>query len=109
MHVQVVNFNLKDATEEAYRELCDQLAPTFAAMPGLVAKYWLADRGTNTYGGVYIWENRAAMEGYTGGEVWAAVGANPHLANITARDYGILDEPTRATRGLTEAATAMIR
>src|SRR5689334_11436841 len=51
MYVQVVNFNLKDTTDQEYRALCDQDAPVFGAMPGLIAKYWLADPETNTYGG----------------------------------------------------------
>jgi hypothetical protein len=104
MHVQVVNFNLKDMTEDAYQELCDQSAPTFGAMPGLIAKYFLADRETNTYGGVYIWESPEAMAAYVNGEIWAAVAANPNLTNITTRDYGVLEGPTRVTHGFAAAA-----
>ena len=100
MHVQVVTFNLRDATEDAYRELCDQLAPTFTAMPGLIAKYWLADAATNTYGGVYIWETPDAMVAYVKGEVWAVVGTHSNLTNITTRDYGILVGPTGVTHGV---------
>ncbi len=106
MHVQVVNFNLKDMTEAAYREMCDQLAPIFGAMPGLITKYWLADRETNTYGGVYIWESPEAMAAYVNGEIWAAVRANPNLTGITTRDYGILEGPTKVSHGFTHAAAA---
>lgn len=106
MHVQVVNFNLKDTTEDAYRELCDQLASTFAAMPGLIAKYWLADAATNNYGGVYIWESPEAMAAYVNGEFWASVGTHPNLTNITTRDYGILDGPTGVTHGFAAMAAA---
>src|SRR5947209_5085210 len=53
MYVQVVNFNLKDTTEQEYRAVCEQEAPLFGELPGLIAKYWLADPETNTYGGVY--------------------------------------------------------
>jgi quinol monooxygenase YgiN len=106
MHVQIINFNLKDATEAQYRALCDDLAPTFGAMPGLLTKYWLADAATNTYGGVYIWENRAAMEAYMNGEVAAAVIAHPNLANISSKDYDILESPTQVTRGFAAVAAA---
>ena len=37
-------------------------ASVFGAIPGLVAKYWLADPETNTYGGVYLWESREALD-----------------------------------------------
>jgi quinol monooxygenase YgiN len=104
MYVQIVNFNLTDATETQYRALCDDLAPTFGAMPGLLAKYWLADAATNTYGSVIIWEDRASMEAYMNGEVAAAVIAHPNLANITSRDFDIIEAPTRVTHGFAAVA-----
>jgi hypothetical protein len=106
MYVQVVNFNLKDITEQDYRAMCDHVAPAFGAMPRLIAKYWLADPETNTYGGVYIWESREALDEYLNGEVFAGVKANRHLMNVTSREYGILDAPTQVTRGFHEAALA---
>jgi len=36
----------------------------------------------------------------------AGVKANPHLMNVTSREYSILDAPTRVTHGLPEAAMA---
>ena len=61
MHVQIVQFHLRDLTDEAFRALCDELAPTLAAVPGLLSKVWLASPATNTYGGVYTWRDRAAI------------------------------------------------
>jgi hypothetical protein len=103
MRVQIINFSLTGASDEDYRNLCDTLAPTFGTMPGLITKYWPADAATNTYGGVYIWENRAAMEAYVNGEVGAAVMAHPNLTNITSRDFDILEGPTQVTHGLLQA------
>ena len=60
MHVQIINFPLADMTEEGYREACAQFAPAFAEPPGLLAKIWLADPATNTYGGVYLFREREA-------------------------------------------------
>jgi hypothetical protein len=106
MYVQVVTFNLKDIDEAAFRGVADQDAPTFGAMPRLVAKYWLADSETNTYGGVYIWESREALDEYLNGEVWAAVKGNPHLENVTSREYGTLEGPTKVTRGIAAMSAA---
>jgi hypothetical protein len=53
VHIQVVDFELNDIDEQQYRQECDQFAPLFAAIPGLISKVWLVDRSTNTYGGVY--------------------------------------------------------
>jgi hypothetical protein len=74
-------------------------------MPGLIAKYWLADPATNTYGGVYIWESPEAMAAYLNGEIWAEVSAHPNLTNLTTRDYGVLAGPTTVTHGVARAAT----
>lgn len=102
MHIQIINFNLKDMSEEEYRNLCDQLAPTFADLPGLVSKAWLADPASNTYGGVYVWRDREAMVDFTKTELFNAVATHPNLANITSKDFAVLEEPSRVTRGLVE-------
>jgi quinol monooxygenase YgiN len=99
MHILIVTFQLKDLTEEAFRALCDGLAPSFAAVPGLLSKVWLASPATNTYGGVYTWRDRQAMEDYTASELFSAVVAHPHFAGVTATDFGVLDGPTRITHG----------
>lgn len=103
MHIQIVNFNLKGISEADYQALCDQLAPAFATMPGLIAKVWLADTATNTYGGVYTWENKAAMLAYMQSEIFNNVANHPNLTNITSKDFGILEGPTAATHGLAHA------
>jgi hypothetical protein len=103
-HVQIVTFNLKDATEQSYRALCDDLAPKFSSLPGLLTKYWLADPSTNTYGGVYIWTDRVAMETFMSGRLAAAVIAHPSLTAVISKYFGILEAPTRLTRGLLSAA-----
>lgn len=106
MHIQVVNFNLKGVSEADYRALCDQLAPAFAVMPGLIAKVWLADAATNTYGGVYTWETKAAMLAYLQSEIFNNVVNHPNLTNITSKDFGILEGPTEVTHGLALAMAA---
>lgn len=100
MYMQIVNFQLKDISEDAYRAMCDQLAPTFAALPGLISKVWLADRATNTYGGIYSWETREAGERFKQSDLFQAVKTNPHLSAITLKEFGILDGPTAVTSGL---------
>lgn len=100
MHIQVVNFHLKDLREEEYGKLCDQLASTFAEIPGLISKVWLADQATNTYGGVYTWRNREAMVAFTKTDLFASVVSHPNLSDIKSTDFSVLEAPTRVTRGL---------
>lgn len=100
MHVQIINFQLKDLSEEDYAKLCNDLAPTFADVPGLLSKVWLANSSAGTFGGVYFWRNREAMEEFGKTELFNSVATHPNLASITSADYAVMEEPTRVTRGL---------
>jgi len=104
MHIQIVNFNLKGISEEDYRGLCESIAPVFANLPGLVSKTWLADTATNTYGGVYVWQDREAMEDYMETDIFKGIGTNPHFEGITVKDFAVLDSLTRITGGLASFA-----
>jgi len=100
MYIQIVNFNLKNTTPAEYEKLCQSLAPQFAALPGLISKVWLADPASNTFGGVYTWQDRAAYEAYTRSELSGWVSCHPNLSNVASQGFDILEEPTRQTRGL---------
>jgi hypothetical protein len=105
MHIMIVNFQLQDMTGAAYARACEeQFAGAFGAVPGLVSKIWLSNAETNTYGGVYVWESRAAMEAFQKTELFRAVGTNPHFANVRVTDFGVLEAPTRMTNGMLAAA-----
>ncbi len=102
MHVQIVNFRLEGIGEEDYRRHCEAIAPAFANLPGLVSKTWLANPDTNTYGGVYVWRSREAMEDYKRTDIYKGMLANPHLDGVVSKDFAVLENPTRVTRGLEE-------
>ena len=99
MHVQIINFKLAGITEEQYRKVATELAPSFASVPGLTSKVWLANPSTNTFGGIYYWRDKGAMEEFTGTALFKSVATHPNLAEITSTDFEIMEEPTRITRG----------
>jgi quinol monooxygenase YgiN len=100
MHIQIVNFHLQDLSDAQYRAHCSAVAPAFAELPGLLSKVWLASREANTYGGVYTWADRTAMEEYRQSELFGALAANPGLVNVTSAGFEVLEDPTRVTHGL---------
>lgn len=111
MHVQMVNFNLKGMSDAEFRAMADEVAPAFASVPGLLGKIWIADAGTNTYGGVYIWQDAAAMQVYMASDLGRGVAGNPNFGNLTSRDFEILGGPTRGSGGPVAAsltATAVL-
>jgi heme-degrading monooxygenase HmoA len=102
MHIQIINFHLKDLSEADFRAHCDEVAPAFAEVPGLISKVWLANRNTNTYGGIYTWARREAMDEYAKSDLFRAIATNPNLTGVTSIDFGVLEDPTSVTRGLAE-------
>jgi hypothetical protein len=104
MQILIVNFSLDGLSEEDFAAKSDEIAPAFAAVPGLVSKVWLADRAEGVFGGVYTFESATAVDDYLASDLWAGVGATPGLVNISVRRFGVLEGPTRVTRGLVQAA-----
>jgi hypothetical protein len=96
-HIQIVTFQLAGLEPDAYRAHCESAAPAFTEIPGLRAKAWLANPSTNTYGGVYAWERPEAMAAYLSGPIFGALLANPGIANVTSRDFALLERPTEIT------------
>ena len=100
MYMQVITFKLDGIDDTAYRAHAEQSAPAFAALPGLRAKIWLANQQANTYGGIYTWDDVAAMKAYQGGKIFRGLQANPHMIDVTVRDFSVLAGPTKVTRGV---------
>ena len=104
MEIVIVNFSLDGMSESAYEGLCDEVAPAFAAVPGLVSKVWLADRAEGVFGGVYTFAAAADVDAFLASELFAGVGATPGLVNMSVRRFGVIEAPTSVTRGLATAA-----
>lgn len=102
MHVQIINFNLKNMTPEDYQALCEQIAPAFAEVPGLVSKTWLSDRNANTYGGIYVWRDAGSQQAFSYSELFQTVINHPNLVNISSRNFEMIDAPGKVTRSLAE-------
>jgi hypothetical protein len=107
MEVLIVNFELQGMSEAEYYRLCDEVAPAFAAVPGLAAKIWLANVSTNTFGGVYTFEDAAALDAFLSSDLFHQVGATPGFANVVVRSFGTLAGPTRVTRGKTPVTASL--
>jgi hypothetical protein len=104
MQILIINFSLDGLSEAEYENGCNELAPAFAAVPGLASKAWLADRAEGVYGGVYTFESEQAVDDFLQSDLFAGIGSTPGLVNVSVRRFGILDGPTRVTRGLAQPA-----
>ena len=106
MHIQIINFRLEGMSEEDYRKLTETIAPAFANLPGLVSKTWLANPETNTFGGMYIWQDWQATEDYKETDIYKGISANSNFVDVSSKDFAILENPTQVTRGLAEIGPA---
>lgn len=104
MHIQVVTFHLEGLSGDDYLAACNQLAPAIAQVPGLISKTFIANPETNTYGGVHHWRDREAMDAYRSSELWRTIEGQPAFVGLVSEDFEVLEEPSRATRGLQSVA-----
>jgi len=79
MHTIIVTFTLTDMSDDRYREVCAELAPAFAELPGLLTKVWLADPPARAYGGVYLFAERECADAFLGSALFRTVGSYPHF------------------------------
>lgn len=99
MHALFVTYALRDATPDQHAELCEQLAPAVAAVPGLVSKTWLANGDTGRYGGFYLFDSRADFERFVASELFDTLWTLASIRDVSASDFSIVENPTALTRG----------
>jgi len=104
MQLLIVTFNLRGVSDSDYRRSCEEEAPAFASVPGLVSKSWLADEATNTYGGVYSFADQRSMDTYVQSDLFKAIVDDPTVVNLKTRTFDILEGPSRITRAVGDPA-----
>jgi hypothetical protein len=108
VHTLVITFDLVDMTHERYTEVCAELAPAFAAVPDLLAKIWLTDPDGARYGGVYLFADAAAADGFLCSSLARIVASNPHFGGLTVQRFGVDEATTARTQdGLAVVGTAI--
>ena len=106
MQILIVNFSLEGITGEQFQAASLELAPAFAEVPGLRSKAWLASPETNTWGGVYVFEDAAALDTYLASDLFAGVRANPAFVDQRAQRFDVLAEHSAITRFGAEVAVS---
>jgi hypothetical protein len=95
--IQIVQFRLAGISDAEYGGHAERVAPRFRHLPGLASKVWLANADANTFGGLYTWHDRAALAHYRASETYAQLTSNPHLVELSDREFTILPNPTQVT------------
>lgn len=98
-HCVHVDIDLNVSTEEWLRH-CEAAVETMRALPGLEWKLWLADAGSRTAGGVYLFRDAASADAYVSGPVVAQLRTSPLVRAVRARISPVADDLSRKTRGV---------
>jgi hypothetical protein len=99
MHALFVSYALRDSNPVQHAELCEQLAPAVAAVPGLVSKTWLANAETRRFGGFYVFDSRAAFERYVASELFDTLTSLGSVDDVVTSEFSVAPVPTALTRG----------
>jgi heme-degrading monooxygenase HmoA len=98
MHVQVVTYRLDEISDPEFNEANRGFADAMAAVPGLRAKVWLKDPDGNTYGGVYLWDDRQACQAFVESDLWGEVKRDEAVMDLVSRDFAVNEEMTKLTQ-----------
>jgi heme-degrading monooxygenase HmoA len=100
MFVQVVMYSLDGITEEQYLDVANQLAGRTANLPGLLAKVWLENEGSNRYGAIYFWEDEESMVRFADTDLFE--GRAPEFEGLRIEEFKVLERLTAATQPVLE-------
>jgi hypothetical protein len=98
VHVQVVTYRMTGLSEPEFVEANNEFAEMMAAVPGLLVKVWLKGADASVYGGLYLWQDREAYEGFVAGELWAEAVKDDSVLDLASHDFGVMDQLTRMTQ-----------
>lgn len=73
-------------------------AAQIAGVPGLSWKIWLKNAATGEAGGIYLFHDEAAAQGFAA-QVAAMLADVPQYTNVSIKQFGVIESLTAVTRG----------
>ena len=74
------------------------VAQPIADSPGLLWKIWLMNEADGEAGGIYLFEDEAAVNAFLGGPIVTAFKANPIVSDIRVKMFGVSEAHSLVTR-----------
>lgn len=93
-----INFNYS-VTKEEYEKTAASLAEKFANLAGLKWKVWILNEEKKEGGGIYMFENQKSINDYLAGPLAKTVTSHPALSNFSIKQFAIMEDITKTTRG----------
>ena len=100
MSKTVLQINFKFSVSPAeLAEAFTPLAEPIAKVPGLRWKIWSLNEATSEFAGIYLFDDADSVQVYLEGPIIDGVTKHPALSDITAKQFGVIDEFSAITRG----------
>ena len=93
-----INFRFSVSPAEL-AEAFAPLAEPIAQVPGLHWKIWSLDQDRSEFAGIYLFDDSESVQAYLEGPIIAQVTKHPALSDISAKQFGVIDEFSAITRG----------
>jgi hypothetical protein len=93
-----INFKFSISPTELAQDFAP-LAEPIAAVPGLRWKIWSLNEDTGEFAGIYLFDDKESVKAYLEGPIIAEVSQHQALSDISAKQFGVIDEFSTITRG----------
>ena len=93
-----INFRFSVSPAEL-AEAFGPLAEPIAEVPGLRWKIWSLNEAASEFAGIYLFDDAASAQAYLEGPIIAGVKEHPAVSDISAKQFGVIDEFSAITRG----------
>jgi hypothetical protein len=91
MSQKILQVNFRFASSRAeYEQTVSGFAADFAAVPGCRWKIWLMNEAEREAGGIYLFDDDAAVDAMLAGELIAGVVAHPALSDFAVKRFDVL-------------------
>jgi hypothetical protein len=99
MSATVLQINFKfNVSPAELAEAFGPLAEPIAEVPGMRWKIWSLNEDTSEFAGIYLFDNQESVQAYLEGPIIAGVSKHPALSDISAKQFGVIDEFSAITR-----------
>lgn len=75
------------------------MADALAAVAGLRWKIWLVNEAEQEGGGIYLFDDTAALAAFLEGPIVARLKAHPAMREVQIKQFDAWEELTKVTRG----------
>jgi hypothetical protein len=100
MSGRILQLNFKfSVTGAAYTQAVAPLAEDMAAVPGLRWKIWMINKAEKEAGGIYMFEDQRAVDGFMESPLPKIVLEHPALSDFSIKLFDVMDAQTAITRG----------